>query len=77
MYILGYVVCGNVHAGACFSRVRPTPLTQPKLVAHSQSALDLLGLASDQVEETTHALVHVHVHVRTRACLIRAYIYVY
>lgn len=36
--------------GACFSRVRPTPLTNPQLVAHSQSALDLLGLSPDQVK---------------------------
>lgn len=36
-------------SGACFSRVLPTPLSQPQLVVHSQSALDLLGLSPDQV----------------------------
>jgi hypothetical protein len=36
-------------AGACFSRVRPTPLSNPRLVAHSPSALHLLGLSPDKV----------------------------
>ena len=35
--------------GACFSRVRPTPLSNPRLVAHSLSALHLLGLSPDKV----------------------------
>ena len=45
-----YVAC-NHSSGACFSRVRPTPLAGPRLVAHSQSALDLLGISPDQVRE--------------------------
>ncbi|KAL1767460.1 hypothetical protein HispidOSU_019702 [Sigmodon hispidus] len=37
--------------GACFSRARPTPLRQPRLVALSVPALALLGLeASEEVE---------------------------
>lgn len=46
-----WIECIMIYAtiGACFSRVRPTPLTNPQLVAHSQSALDLLGLSPDQV----------------------------
>ena len=40
-----YLMC----VGACFSRVHPTPLNGPRLVACSQSALDLLGLSPDQV----------------------------
>ncbi|CAI8030743.1 Protein adenylyltransferase SelO-1, mitochondrial [Geodia barretti] len=36
-------------AGACFSRVRPTPLSNPRLVVHSPSALHLVGLSPDQL----------------------------
>lgn len=32
--------------GACFSRVRPSPLRQPRLVALSERALALLGLGA-------------------------------
>lgn len=35
--------------GACFSRVQPTPLTNPKFVAVSGQALTLLGLNEDEV----------------------------
>lgn len=52
------ITVDSVIIGACFSRVRPTPLTHPKLVAHSQPALDLLGLAPDQVEE-----INLHVYM--------------
>ncbi|XP_019749594.1 selenoprotein O1 [Hippocampus comes] len=37
--------------GACFSRVQPQPLTNPRLVAVSQEALALLGLNGDEVTE--------------------------
>lgn len=35
--------------GACFSSVKPTPLTNPKFVAVSGPALALLGLTEDEV----------------------------
>lgn len=35
--------------GACFSRVDPTPLLNPKLVGHSLPALSLLDLPSSEV----------------------------
>lgn len=35
--------------GACFSRVRPQPLTGPRFVAVSRGALALLGLDADEV----------------------------
>ncbi|KAM7002880.1 selenoprotein O1 [Tautogolabrus adspersus] len=35
--------------GACFSPVKPSPLTQPQFVAVSHEALALLGLSGDQV----------------------------
>lgn len=35
--------------GACFSRVQPTPLTNPKFVTVSGQALALLGLNEDEV----------------------------
>uniref|UniRef100_A0A8C5MC63 Selenoprotein O n=1 Tax=Leptobrachium leishanense TaxID=445787 RepID=A0A8C5MC63_9ANUR len=37
--------------GACFSRVRPTPVKNPRLVAASSSALELLGLSLEEEEE--------------------------
>ena len=37
-----------ISSGACFSRVQPLPLKNPQLVAHSQSALSLLGLPASQ-----------------------------
>ncbi|OCT89072.1 hypothetical protein XELAEV_18017693mg [Xenopus laevis] len=37
--------------GACFSRVRPSPLLNPKLVALSRSALALLGLRVGEEDE--------------------------
>lgn len=35
--------------GACFSRVKPEPLTNPRFVAVSREALALLGLDEDEV----------------------------
>lgn len=35
--------------GACFSRVKPQPLTKPRFVAVSQKALALLGLDGEEV----------------------------
>lgn len=35
--------------GACFSRVKPQPLTEPRFVAVSHEALALLGLSGDEV----------------------------
>mmetsp|Transcript_59344 Transcript_59344/g.190940 ORF Transcript_59344/g.190940 Transcript_59344/m.190940 type:complete len:648 (+) Transcript_59344:56-1999(+) len=35
--------------GACWSRVRPTPLRNPRLVVHSPGALELLGLAEAEL----------------------------
>ena len=55
--------CHNI--GACFSRVRPTPLTHPKLVAHSQPALDLLGLAPDQVHVYKGDNIHMYMYTFT------------
>lgn len=40
---------GSVSSGACYSRVRPTPIKNPALVAHSQPALDLLSLSPSEV----------------------------
>lgn len=37
--------------GACFSRVQPTPLKNPKFVSVSRPALALLGLDADEVLE--------------------------
>lgn len=39
---------------ACFSRVMPQPLDNPKFVAVSESALSLLGLNSDDVLTDPH-----------------------
>lgn len=38
-------------AGACFSRVRPTPVANPRLVAASAPALALLGLREPRAAE--------------------------
>ena len=35
--------------GACFSKVHPTPVKNPKLVGHSLSALSLLSLSQKEV----------------------------
>lgn len=35
--------------GACFSRVKPQPLTKPRFVAVSYKALELLGLVGEEV----------------------------
>ena len=35
--------------GACFSRVKPQPLTNPRFVAVSQAAVALLGLRGEEV----------------------------
>ncbi|KAG8182258.1 hypothetical protein JTE90_024191 [Oedothorax gibbosus] len=37
--------------GACFSKVSPTPVENPKLVAHSRSALSLLDMTTDMIED--------------------------
>eukprot|EP00061_Rhincodon_typus_P010243 g34388.t1 len=37
---------------ACFSRVRPAPLHQPRLVAYSLPALELLGLQQDELQSS-------------------------
>ncbi|KAM5250604.1 protein adenylyltransferase SelO, mitochondrial [Hipposideros larvatus] len=39
--------------GACFSRVRPTPLQQPRLVALSEPALALLGLGAPPADDAS------------------------
>lgn len=36
--------------GACFSRVKPTPLENPKVVAFSEDAMALLGVSADEAE---------------------------
>lgn len=36
--------------GACFSRVKPTPVENPVMVAYSPSAMELLDLGEDQLE---------------------------
>lgn len=36
--------------GACFSVVRPTPVTNPQMVAFSPSAMSLLGLSPDDMQ---------------------------
>lgn len=38
-------------AGACFSRVQPAPVTNPRVVAVSPSALSLIGLSADAAEK--------------------------
>ena len=38
-----------IFSGACFSRVHPLPLKNPQMVAHSKSALSLLGLPLSQI----------------------------
>ena len=35
--------------GACFSRVKPQPLTKPRFVAVSHKALEMLGLDGEEV----------------------------
>ncbi|XP_030649156.1 protein adenylyltransferase SelO-1, mitochondrial-like [Chanos chanos] len=40
--------------GACFSRVQPYPLVNPKFVALSNSALTLIGLSADEVLRDPH-----------------------
>lgn len=37
--------------GACFSRVKPQPLSNPRFVAVSPEALALLGLGADEVQK--------------------------
>jgi serine/tyrosine/threonine adenylyltransferase len=36
--------------GACYSRVQPTPVSQPKLLAYSAEVAELLGIASSELE---------------------------
>ncbi|MDP7068170.1 MAG: YdiU family protein, partial [Acidimicrobiales bacterium] len=42
-------------AGACYSRVSPTPVTRPTLVAHSSEVCELLGLTSEELQDTNFA----------------------
>lgn len=39
-------------SGACFSRIDPTPLDNPSLVAHSDQALALLDLPPSEVQRS-------------------------
>lgn len=39
----------NQFLGACYSRINPTPVSNPKLVSVSWPALGLLGLHSSEV----------------------------
>lgn len=40
-------------SGACFSRVDPTPVERPKVVAFSKTALELIGLNENDVKSKT------------------------
>lgn len=42
-------------SGACFSRVQPSPVENPQVVAFSGSALQLLDISADEVEKTDFA----------------------
>ena len=44
-----HVYVSVLHSGACFSHINPLPVKNPQLVAHSQSALSLLGLQPSEV----------------------------
>ncbi|MEM7135879.1 MAG: YdiU family protein [Myxococcota bacterium] len=46
----------QVH-NACFSRVSPTPVSGPKLVAHSREVAEMLGLSVDAIREPRFAEV--------------------
>ena len=47
--LVGFLLIYLIFVGACYSRVDPTPVKAPKLVAHSDEALDLLGLSPSEV----------------------------
>ena len=34
---------------ACFSRVRPSPVTNPRLICYSKSALDLIDIGESEI----------------------------
>ena len=38
--------------GACYSRVRPTPVTAPRLIAYASEVADLLGLTAAECAST-------------------------
>lgn len=42
-------------SGACFSKVKPTPVKKPSLVAISQSALDLLDISPPETQRDDFA----------------------
>ena len=44
-------------AGACYSRVQPTPVARPHLIAHASEVCELLDLAPDVVRSTEFAEV--------------------
>ena len=46
-------------SGACYSRVSPTPVARPTLVAHSREVSDDLGLSMDDVASDAFARVFV------------------
>src|SRR5262245_44939935 len=46
----------QVHA-ACYSRVAPTPVAAPRLVAYSREVAELLGLSADACESEAFAQV--------------------
>ncbi len=46
-------------AGACYSRVKPTPVASPTLVAHSQEVSNDLGLSAADVDSEDFARVFV------------------
>ncbi|MDA0708708.1 MAG: protein adenylyltransferase SelO family protein, partial [bacterium] len=48
---------------ACYSRVKPTPVVNPRLVAHSREVADLLGLDADSCASDLFAQVFVGNHL--------------
>jgi uncharacterized protein YdiU (UPF0061 family) len=46
----------QVH-GALFSRIHPTPVSQPRLIAHSREVAGLLGIAEDEIRAPEFARV--------------------
>ncbi len=50
-------------AGACYSRVRPTPVSAPRLVAYSREMADRLGLSPEDCETRNFAEVFAGNHL--------------
>jgi len=46
-------------SGACYSRVQPTEVAQPKLVAYAHEVAELLDLTDEMCESETFAQVFV------------------